>query len=96
MNLPGVQAKSPVGHFSYGIKDLLELNKASRGQKSKQEGPKSWVTRRPLIVNLKLWTKPLHCIPAEDLLLQRKLKGSWYEDKVYLTLKKYVHNSRRV
>ena len=38
----------------------------------------------------------LHCIPAEDLLPQRKLKGSWDEDKAYLTLKKYVHNSRRV
>ncbi len=38
----------------------------------------------------------MHCIPAEDLLPQRKLKGSWDEDKAYLNLKKYVHNSRRV
>jgi hypothetical protein len=38
----------------------------------------------------------LHCIPAEDLLPQRMLKESWDEDKAYLTLKKYVHNSRRV
>ncbi len=38
----------------------------------------------------------LHCIPTEDLLPQRKLKGSWDKGKAYLTLKKYVHNSRRV
>jgi hypothetical protein len=36
----------------------------------------------------------MHCIPAEDLLLQRKLKGSWDEDKAYLTLKKYVHTAQ--
>jgi hypothetical protein len=34
----------------------------------------------------------VHCIPAEDLLPQRKLKGSWDGDKAYLTPKKYVHN----
>jgi hypothetical protein len=26
----------------------------------------------------------IHCIPAEDLLPQRMLKGSWDEDKAYL------------
>jgi hypothetical protein len=38
----------------------------------------------------------MHCIPAEDLLPQRNLKGSLDEDKAYLTLKKSVHNSRIV
>jgi hypothetical protein len=30
----------------------------------------------------------LHCIPAEDLLLQRKHIGSWRGDKAYSTLEK--------
>jgi hypothetical protein len=32
----------------------------------------------------------VHCIPAEDLLPQRKHTGSW--DEAYLTPEKYVHN----
>jgi hypothetical protein len=35
-------------------------------------------------------------IPAEDLLPQRKHTGSWDEVKAYLTLEKYVDNSRKV
>ncbi len=37
-----------------------------------------------------------HCIPAEDLLPQRKLTRSWDEDKAYLTPEKYVHNFSKV
>jgi hypothetical protein len=35
-------------------------------------------------------------IPAEDLLPQRKHTGSWAEDKAYLTVEKYMDNSRKV
>jgi hypothetical protein len=34
-------------------------------------------------------TPIMHCIPAEDLLPQRKHKGSWDEDKAYSTPGKY-------
>jgi hypothetical protein len=39
------------------IKDLVELDKAPRGQKLKKYELKAGAPRRPLIIEIKLWTK---------------------------------------
>jgi hypothetical protein len=90
------QQQQQFSSYSYSASSSQQFSSSSTTNNQTVFSSQQQQQQQQHIKGSKHTANAIHCISTEDLLSHRKNKGSWDKDKAYLTLEKYVDNSRKV